>query len=66
MRLAVILGVIGLVPGFAGVVAASIMDFGPLWYPVALALVGLPYCWLGGVLYARALGGGRAEFARSR
>ncbi len=51
MRHAVILGLIGLVPGMAGVVAAAATDLGPLWYPVALALVGLPCCWLGGVLH---------------
>lgn len=51
MRHAVILGLIGLVPGTAGVVAAAVTDLGPLWYPVALDLSGLPCCWLGGVLH---------------
>jgi hypothetical protein len=51
MRHAVILGLIGLVPGTAGVIAAAGADLGPLWYPIALALTGLPYCWLGGVLH---------------
>jgi hypothetical protein len=51
MRHAVILGLIGLVPGMAGVIAAASSDLGPLWYPVALALIGLPCCWLGGVLH---------------
>lgn len=51
MRHAVILGLIGLVPGAAGVIAAAAGDLGPLWYPVALALTGLPCCWLGGVLH---------------
>jgi hypothetical protein len=51
MRHAVILGLIGLVPGMAGVIAAAGVDLGPLWYPVALALIGLPCCWLGGVLH---------------
>ena len=52
MRHAVILGVVGLVPGAGGVVV-SIMkpDLGPSWYPIALAIVGLPCCWLGGALY---------------
>jgi hypothetical protein len=50
MRHAVILGLIGLVPGGAGVIAAAAMDLGPLWYPIAIALTGLPCCCLGGVL----------------
>lgn len=60
---AVILGVVGLVPGAAGVIIASGMDLGPLWYPVALALVGLPCCWLGGVLHRLVHGEGHAQFA---
>jgi hypothetical protein len=51
MRHAVILGLIGLLPGAGGVVAGAAMDLGPLWYPIALALTGLPCCCLGGVLY---------------
>ncbi|WP_249779454.1 hypothetical protein [Bradyrhizobium sediminis] len=51
MRHAVILGLIGLVPGTAGLVAAASTELGPLWYPVALDLSGLPCCWLGGVLH---------------
>ena len=51
MRHAVILGLIGLVPGTAGIFAAAVTDLGPLWYPVVLDLSGLPCCWLGGVLH---------------
>jgi hypothetical protein len=51
MRHAVMLGIIGLLPGAGGVMAAATMDLGPLWYPVAIALTGLPWCCLGGVLY---------------
>jgi hypothetical protein len=51
MRHAVILGIIGLLPGAGGVLAGAAMDLGPLWYPVAIALTGLPCCCLGGVLY---------------
>lgn len=51
VRHAVILGLIGLVPGTAGIVAAASTDLGPLWYPVVLDLAGLPCCWLGGVLH---------------
>jgi hypothetical protein len=49
---ALILGLIGLVPGAGGVmVAIAKPELGPLWYPVALAVTGLPCAWLGGVLY---------------
>jgi hypothetical protein len=51
MRHAVILGIIGLVPGVGGIFAATAMDLGPLWFPIATALTGLPCCCLGGVLY---------------
>jgi hypothetical protein len=58
MRHAVILGLIGLVPGTAGIFAAAVTDLDPLWYPVVLDLSGLPCCWLGGVLH-RATQAGR-------
>jgi len=52
VRHALILGLIGLVPGAAGVgVAIAKPELGPLWYPIALVLTGLPCAWLGGVLY---------------
>jgi hypothetical protein len=51
MRHAMLLGLIGLVPGGMGVIAAASMDMGPLWFPIAIALTGLPCCCLGGVLY---------------
>ena len=53
MRHAVILGVIGTFAGTAGVVATWNLGLGPHWYPIALAVSGLPLCWLGGVLAAR-------------
>ncbi|PYP20628.1 MAG: hypothetical protein DMD53_10240 [Gemmatimonadetes bacterium] len=52
VRHALILGLVGLAPGLAGVmVAIAKPGLGPLWYPVALAVTGLPCTWLGGVLY---------------
>ena len=49
---AVILGLVGLVPGVAGVVVGIAKpDLGPLWYPIVLAVTGLPCAWVGGVLY---------------
>lgn len=53
LRHAVILGVIGMVIGTAGVVATWNLNLGPHWYPIALAATGLPLCWLGGVLAVR-------------
>ena len=52
LRHAVILGLVGLVPGIGGVmVAIAKPELGPLWYPIAIALTGLPCAWLGGVLH---------------
>jgi hypothetical protein len=52
VRHAVILGLIGLLPGIGGVmVALAKPELGPLWYPIVLAVTGLPCTWLGGVLY---------------
>ena len=50
LRHALILGVLGLVAGTAGVIASWNLNLGPHWYPIALAASGLPLCWLGGVL----------------
>lgn len=51
MRHALIGGAIGLVPSIAGVVAATQIDLGPLWYPIALAVSVMPTAWLGGLLH---------------
>src|SRR5207245_5092535 len=49
---AILLVLIGLVPGVGGGwVAFAKPELGPLWYPVALAVTGLPCAWLGGALY---------------
>ena len=54
MRHAIILGVIGLVPSTIGaIVTITQMNLGPSWYPIALAIVGLPCTWLGGALHRR-------------
>jgi hypothetical protein len=44
---------IGFVLSGAGVIAATQMNLGPLWYPVALVISVLPTSWLGGTLYVR-------------
>jgi hypothetical protein len=51
MRHALIGGAIGLVASIAGIVAATQVDLGPIWYPVALAVSVMPTAWLGGVLH---------------
>jgi hypothetical protein len=51
MRHVLILNVIGFVFSLAGVVAATQMELGPLWYPVALAIASVPCVWLGGALH---------------
>ena len=53
MRHALALGVVGLVPSTAGVIATIPMDLGPSWYPIALVLTALPCAWLGGALHRR-------------
>jgi hypothetical protein len=52
MRHVVIVGILGLIAGTAGAIAAITMaDLGPNWYPIALAITAFPTTWLGGVLY---------------
>ena len=50
MRHVVVVGILGFITGSAGaIVAISMADLGPDWYPIALALTGFPCVWLGGV-----------------
>lgn len=51
MRHAMTLGGIGFVLSVAGAIAATRMDLGPLWYPIALVATTLPGAWLGGLLH---------------
>jgi hypothetical protein len=52
VRHALIAGFIGLLPGIGGVLATIAKpELGPLWYPIAIAVTGVPCCWLGAVLY---------------
>jgi len=54
MRHAVILGIIGLVVAtLAAVYTITQYDFGPDWYPIALALSSFPTIWLGAALHGR-------------
>jgi hypothetical protein len=47
------LGIIGFFVAIAGAIATIPLKLGPAWYPIVLALIGLPCVWLGGVLYLR-------------
>ena len=52
MRHVLVGAILGLIAGSAGaIVAISMADLGPNWYPIALALTGFPCVWLGGVLH---------------
>ncbi len=55
MRHAMIGGLIGLAISILGAVTTWNRgpEFGPHWYPVALAVLALPQSWLGGVLRER-------------
>ena len=48
LKHAVILGVVGTVLGLAGVIATWNAGMGPRWYPIALTVLAIPQCWLGG------------------
>ena len=51
MRHVAILGLIGTFMATAGAIAAiRLADFGPNWYPIALAVTGFPCIWIGGLL----------------
>ena len=52
MRHAMILGAIGVpLSAIGAIVAITMADLGPAWYPIALVLTTLPCAWLGGALY---------------
>jgi hypothetical protein len=49
---ALALGVVGLILSIAGALATWNRgpEFGPKWYPIAIAVLALPSAWVGGVL----------------
>lgn len=50
MRHVLVLAVIGLIMGVAGVVGTWNLNLGPRWYPIALAVTAFPCNWIGGIL----------------
>lgn len=51
LKHAMILGYVGVVLGLAGLMATWNMGLGPRWYPIALVVLAIPQCWLGGRIY---------------
>ena len=51
MRHAMLLGYVGTLLGIVGVVTTWDKGLGPRWYPIALAVLAIPQCWVGGKLY---------------
>ena len=56
LKHALILGLVGTVLGLVGVVATWNRGLGPRWYPIALAVLAIPQCWVGGKLYETGAG----------
>ena len=53
LKHAMILGCVGVALGIAGLVATWNLGLGPRWYPIALAVLAIPQCWVGGTIYQR-------------
>lgn len=51
MKHAMILGYVGIVLGMIGLLATWNLGLGPHWYPIALVVLAVPQCWLGGKLF---------------
>ena len=51
MRHALILGWVGVGLGLIGLLTTWDMKLGPKWYPIALVVLAIPQCWLGGKLW---------------
>ena len=56
LKHALILGGVGVVLGLVGLLATWNKGLGPRWYPVALVVLAIPQCWLGGRLYEASAG----------
>lgn len=51
MKHALMLGYVGVVLGLVGVVATWNKGLGPRWYPIALVVLAIPQCWVGGKIH---------------
>ena len=55
LRHALLLGYVGVVLGLVGVVATWNQGLGPRWYAIALVVLAVPQCWIGGKIYVAQL-----------
>ena len=51
MKHAMMLGCVGVILGLVGAVTTWNLGLGPRWYPVALVVLAIPQCWVGGRIY---------------
>ena len=51
MKHALVLGAVGIVLGLVGLLVTWNKGLGPHWYPIALVVLAVPQCWVGGKLY---------------
>jgi hypothetical protein len=51
LKHAVILGAVGIVLGLVGVALTWNQNLGPRWYAMALVVLAVPQCWLGGKIF---------------
>lgn len=56
MAHALVLGVLGTLSSALGAWANWSKSAGHEWYPIALIIIALPTCWLGGMLYVKSAG----------
>ena len=51
LKHALTLGHVGVVLGLLGLAATWTKGLGPHWYPIALVLLAIPQCWVGGKIF---------------
>lgn len=51
LKHALILGFVGVLLGTVGLLATWNLKLGPRWYPIALVVLAVPQCWVGGKLF---------------
>ena len=54
---ALMLGYVGVILGLVGLIATWNLGLGPRWYPIALVVLAIPQCWIGGTIYERQMAG---------